>query len=35
LVEDAITEHGIAACLRMSAQELLGMAPEEMVVRTA
>jgi hypothetical protein len=35
LVEDAIAEHGIARCLRLSAQELLGMAPEEMVVQTA
>jgi len=35
LVEDAITEHGIANCLRMSAQELLGMAPEAATERTA
>ena len=35
LVEEAIAEHGIAKCLRMSAQELMGMAPEEFVVRTA
>ena len=35
LVEDAILEHGIAKCLRMSAQELLGMAPTEMTVRSA
>jgi uncharacterized protein YjaZ len=35
LVEDAITEHGIASCLRMSAQELLGMAPDAASERTA
>jgi hypothetical protein len=35
LVEDAMTEHGIAKCLRLSAQELLGMASEDMVIRSA
>ena len=35
LVEDALTEHGIAKCLRMSAQELLGLASEDTGVRTA
>ena len=34
LVEDALTEHGMARCLRMSAEELLGMAPAGMVART-
>jgi hypothetical protein len=35
LVEEAILEHGIGNCLRMSAGELLGLAPAEMVVRSA
>lgn len=35
LVEEAVTEHGIASCLRMSAQELLGLASAENTVRTA